>query len=489
MDKDLDMELYNEYLNGEKEAFELLYSKYKNNIQYFIFNIVKDYQKAEDISQEVFIYILQHKVRENCSFKYYIYLVAKSRAYNYINTEKRREELNQEFILSNTEEFQKDVSDIIIKEETKKELTEAINMLEDKYKNVIYLVKIEELSCKEVAEILGESVSNIKVLVHRGKKELRKILLKKGYDEMNKVVKVLVIIVCTTAILTGTVFAGIKIYNEFIKKEDKVKTRGLFDTGDGITTYETDLMANDMTWNEKVRLYHRIITNVEEYKKYKERVVELPGISEINFDEDFVLIIANENIRDVDEKDMKIDQVYVDGDTTHIVLKQKENPDYSNECNVWYAIVDKSQLRENIKVEIEHKKVSNSEVVDIEKLPKDYSIENAINDGCLVVEKNKIISENKNALDEFLEKTEKGESSFIRVYEKFNESITIKDFYYEDGIYYVDTDATRTTQNRTYHNAYQKMEKVYYEKSGRTSYLFNRELNDNNEQPLLIIYK
>ena len=65
----------------------------------------------------------------------------------------------------------------------------------------------------------------------------------------------------------------------------------------------------------------------------------------------------------------------------------------------------------------------------------------------------------------------------------------IKDFYYEDGIYYVDTDATRTTQNRTYHNAYQKMEKVYYEKSGRTSYLFNRELNDNNEQPLLIIYK
>lgn len=219
MDKDLDMELYNEYLNGEKEAFELLYSKYKNNIQYFIFNIVKDYQKAEDISQEVFIYILQHKVRENCSFKYYIYLVAKSRAYNYINIEKRREELNQEFILSNTEEFQKDVSDIIIKEETKKELTEAINMLEDKYKNVIYLVKIEELSCKEVAEILGESVSNIKILVHRGKKELRKILLKKGYDEMNKVVKVLVIIVCTTAILTGTVFAGIKIYNEFIKKK------------------------------------------------------------------------------------------------------------------------------------------------------------------------------------------------------------------------------------------------------------------------------
>ena len=90
MEKDLDMKLYNEYLSGEKSAFELLYNKYKDRIQYFIFNIVKDYEKAEDITQEVFIYILQNKAREDYSFKYYLYLVAKSRAYNYINTEKRR---------------------------------------------------------------------------------------------------------------------------------------------------------------------------------------------------------------------------------------------------------------------------------------------------------------------------------------------------------------------------------------------------------------
>lgn len=91
--KDLDLELYNEYMNGEKDAFETLYNKYKNKIQYFIFNIVKNYEKAEDITQEVFIYILQNKVRENCSFKYYIYLVAKSRAYNYINQEKEEQKL------------------------------------------------------------------------------------------------------------------------------------------------------------------------------------------------------------------------------------------------------------------------------------------------------------------------------------------------------------------------------------------------------------
>ena len=217
MNKDLDMKLYNEYLNGDKEAFELLYNKYKNKIQYFICNIIKDYQKAEDITQEVFIYILQNKVREDCSFKYYIYLVAKSRAINYINMEKRHTDLNEKYVFPEAEEIQKDVSEIIIKEETKKELKEAIDKLDDKYKNAIYLTKIEELSYNETAQILDETLENTKVLVHRGKKELRKILLKKGFDEMNKSLKVILIVILVGALLSGIVYAGTVIYNNYIK--------------------------------------------------------------------------------------------------------------------------------------------------------------------------------------------------------------------------------------------------------------------------------
>ena len=32
MEKDLDKKLYNDYLNGEKQAFEFLYDKYPNEI-------------------------------------------------------------------------------------------------------------------------------------------------------------------------------------------------------------------------------------------------------------------------------------------------------------------------------------------------------------------------------------------------------------------------------------------------------------------------
>lgn len=217
MEKDLDKKLYNDYLNGEKEAFEILYNKYKNKIEYFIYNIVKDYQKAEDIAQETFIYVIQHQMRENSSFKYYIYLVARSKALNYINVEKRRNEITEKYFENDNEQIEKDVLDIITAEESKKELLESIELLDERYKNAIYLVNIEGLSYEETSKILGETLQNTKNLIHRGKKQLRKILLKKGFNEMNKVLKIFVIIICTTIALSGIVYATTVIYNKYIK--------------------------------------------------------------------------------------------------------------------------------------------------------------------------------------------------------------------------------------------------------------------------------
>ena len=168
MEKDLDIKLYNEYLDGNMEAFELLYNKYKEKICFFVFNIVKDYQKAEDITQ--------------------------------------------------------DVADIVTKKEKRKEIINAINMLDDRYKNAIYLTKIEQLTYQETAQILGESIQNVKNLIHRGKKELRIILIKKGFDEMNKVSKVIVAILCISILLAGGVYATVKIVKNFTGKAEITPT-------------------------------------------------------------------------------------------------------------------------------------------------------------------------------------------------------------------------------------------------------------------------
>ena len=224
MEKDLDIKLYNEYLDGNKEAFELLYNKYERKIQYFVYNIVKDYQKSEDITQDVFVYIMQNKIKEGYTFKYYIYLVARSRAYNHINTEKKRIKINEKYLSNESAQVEQDVADTITKNEKRKEIINAIDMLDDRYKNAIYLTKIEQLTYQETAQILGESIQNIKNLIHIGKKELRKILVKKGFEEMNKVSKVIIILLCISVLLAGGVYATMKIMEKFTGKTEMAPT-------------------------------------------------------------------------------------------------------------------------------------------------------------------------------------------------------------------------------------------------------------------------
>lgn len=494
MKKDLDEKLYNDYLNGRKESFELLYNKYKKRIEYFVSNIVKDYQIAEDIMQETFIYVMQNKMKENVSFKYYIYMVAKSRAINHVNIEKRRTEIKEEYLYNLTEDVEKDVLEFITEEETKKEIIEAIELLDEKYKNAIYLVKIEELSYEETSPILGQTLQNTKNLIHRGKKELRKILLKKGFGKMNKIVKVGIVIFGITVGLTGITFAGITIYNTlinddtFIKKQDKMETRGLFDDGRGYTDYEIDLMANDMTWQGDVRLYYRIITNSNDYQKYKSRISTFPEASEINFDENFIVIIANENFRDFDEIDMKISNVYADENTTNIIMKQNENPDMNDTSNVWYAIVDNLQLKDDVKIIVEHKNFNNENVLEISELPLDYSVDAAIKDGCFTLKNNKRVSSNENQLDEFIEKTKKGEKCFVRVYSNYEGDINITDVNFEDGIYYVDSGIPN--YKAKYHSTYRRLEKMEVKNGDykNIEYVFYEGRNLNRGAILAIIH-
>ena len=257
MKEDLETKLYNSYFNGEKGAFDLLYNKYKERIQYFIYNIVKDYQKAEDITQDVFVYILQNKMKEEYSFKYYIYLIAKSRALNYVNTKSRKQEINEQYFLNETNKIQEDLDEIVAKNEIRKKTINAINLLNDKYKNAIYLVKIEEFSYKEAASILGESVQNVKNLVHRGKNKLREILLKQDINNMNKVLKIFIIILCTTIILSGMVYVTAKIIESIKTKLTPIFTSEV----ENIDTNTIWIGSFQIAWNEFMNT--RINGNVE----------------------------------------------------------------------------------------------------------------------------------------------------------------------------------------------------------------------------------
>ncbi len=261
MKSNFDEKLYNNYLNGNVEAFEALYLKYKDKIRYFIFNIIKDYEKAEDITQDVFIYILGNKMKKGVDFKYYIYLVAKSKALNYLNKKQRRDDIREKYLEKDNIDIEKDALDIIIKSEEKKELLEAISLLNEKYKNMVYLVKIEEFSYEETANILNISIREVKNYMYRGKKELRRILLKKGWGDMNKLSKVLIVIICTSIVLSGIAYATTKIYESIKGKASLTPT---FTEAMGETDVNKMWIGTfQIAWNE---LMNEIVKEKVEFK-------------------------------------------------------------------------------------------------------------------------------------------------------------------------------------------------------------------------------
>ena len=245
-----DEKLYQEYLKGNKESFEELYKKYNKKINYFIYNIIKDYQISEDITQEVFIYIMRNEIKEDFNFKYHIYLLAKSKALNYINKAKRRVEIEEIYLKNQNKENEKDLLNLIIKEENKKELLEAINILEDKYKNAIYLTQIEKLSYLETSKLINETLQNTKTIIHRGKLKLNKILIKKGFDNMNKTLKILLIVIFIGVTLTGGVYASKRIYEKYKAKTNVQMNPTYQSTLDQNTINNLWVGTLDLAWKE-----------------------------------------------------------------------------------------------------------------------------------------------------------------------------------------------------------------------------------------------
>ena len=209
-----DKKLYNKFLNGEKSALDLLISKYKNNVIYFISRYVKNVDIAEDIFQDVILYILENKenYKFNYSFKTYLYIIAKSKALNYI---KKHE---MQFIdLSNISD---DVSEdklleIIFSNERKSKLKKVIKKLKTNYQIVIYLTQIEGLTYKETAQILNKTEKQVKNLAYNAKKSLKKLLINEKMIEMknNKFIRLLSIILIVGVITSGIVCATIIIKN------------------------------------------------------------------------------------------------------------------------------------------------------------------------------------------------------------------------------------------------------------------------------------
>ena len=123
------------------------------------------------------MYLLIHK--ENYDFNYslktYLYTIAKSKALNYLKREKRIVAINENDIYD-----VQTLEEKVFLNERKNNLKQAMLKLKPEYQSAVYLADIEELSYKEISQIMKKSESGIKSLIFRARKSLEEILRKEA---------------------------------------------------------------------------------------------------------------------------------------------------------------------------------------------------------------------------------------------------------------------------------------------------------------------
>ena len=190
MQEKTDKELYKEFLLGNNESFEEIVKRHKNSIIYFIQRYTKSIDIAEDLAQDVFLYVLIHKknYRFEYSLKTYLYTIAKSKALNYIKREKR-------IVAIDEKEYEniKDVEELeekVFKNERAENLKNAIQKLKLEYQNVIYLADIEELSYKEILKICRWLDFDTSNKVFKGSMDYIQNEYNENNDAVNKIIEI-----------------------------------------------------------------------------------------------------------------------------------------------------------------------------------------------------------------------------------------------------------------------------------------------------------
>lgn len=177
IDKQSDIELYQKFLNGDNEAFNTLIIRYRKQLVFFVMKYVRSIEIAEDIVQDSFVYMLVNKV--NYDFKYsfrtYIYTIAKSRTLNFLKSNSKVVFMS-DVLENNYYNESIDIEEEYIKKEKNENLQKAIKKLKKEYQVVIYLYDFQGFKYKEISEILNQSMSKTKMMIHRAKKRLEKIL-------------------------------------------------------------------------------------------------------------------------------------------------------------------------------------------------------------------------------------------------------------------------------------------------------------------------
>jgi len=157
-------ELMLAYAQGDASSFVTLFDRYKNRVYGYVAKNLTHASEREDVCQSIFLKL--HQTKEKYSSQYpfeaWLFIIARSVLYDHLRKSRKvtLEEL-KEFMFE-TSTFEKDVQ------------SADLDGLNEKSKRVMELRYMGEKSFDEIAAIINSSSSNVRQIISRSLKFLRK---------------------------------------------------------------------------------------------------------------------------------------------------------------------------------------------------------------------------------------------------------------------------------------------------------------------------
>lgn len=173
-------EMIEAILKGDQKAFKLLVDTYQLMVVNTCYAFVHDRDEAEDIAQDVFVQVFESlgRFRFESKLSTWLYRIAVNRSINHCKSPRGRaikiniDSWKQQEVAQSVEMPQQQ---ILEEQEQIELLHKAIDKLPENQRSALILNKYEELSYKEIADVMGVSLSSVESLIFRAKNNLEKI--------------------------------------------------------------------------------------------------------------------------------------------------------------------------------------------------------------------------------------------------------------------------------------------------------------------------
>jgi len=173
-----DVEIIEEILKGDINAFEILINKYNKKVFGYIAKSVGDKHIAEELTQEVFLKIYRNLNRfdKNLSFSVWLFTIARNTTIDYFKSSNSQYTyaLNEGLDSNRINNTSQNPVEIIEKKENREILDRMVNSLPSKYKELIVLKYFEELSYCEISKRLDIPINKVKWRLYEARKKIIK---------------------------------------------------------------------------------------------------------------------------------------------------------------------------------------------------------------------------------------------------------------------------------------------------------------------------